>query len=146
MAEQLQLFCGKKLVSWQIISFAIYTTLLISPDIERIVGLSINLTSIMPPLHRYQRLRLLYLTPNRWNPSKFRTEDYAKSYTDEGYLQAAQVALCKYPYDKIYSILGLCSPLACTIMHPNYDWPVQRLYSQVVKSFAEGIGSLDLLV
>lgn len=53
--------------------------------------------------------------------------------------------MCTFPHDKIYSILGLCSPLASTIMHPNYSQPVQKIYSQVVKYFAEGIGSLDLL-
>jgi hypothetical protein len=48
-------------------------------------------------------------------------EAFSPSYVEEGYLRASQLALCRFPHDKIYSILGLCSPLASTIIHPNYS-------------------------
>jgi hypothetical protein len=145
MAKQLQLFCGKKSISWQIISLAIFTAMRMTYDIEQIIDLSTNPPSKVPPLHHHHRTRLSFLVWNRLNRSTSDSELLSTSIFEEGYLMASQLALCKFPHDKIYAILGLCSPLASTIMHPNYSQPVQKLYSQVVKSFAEGIGSLDLL-
>lgn len=138
MAKQLQLFCGEKSSSGHIISVVIYVVTQVNLS-------STKLISIVRPLHRHHRHRLLFLVWNRLNRS---TSDatFPPSYIQEGYLGASQLAFCKFPHDKIYSILGLCSPLASNVMHPNYSHPVQRVYSQVVKSFAKGIRSLDLLV
>jgi hypothetical protein len=146
MAKQLQLLCGKKSIAWQIISVAIFTTVPISFKTVQIINFSTNPHSTLPPLHRHQRKRLWYLVTNRLQRLTSDTRVYSLSDIEEGYLKACQLALCKFPHDKIYSILGLCSPLASTVMHPDYAQPVQKVYSQVVKLFAEGIGSLDILV
>jgi hypothetical protein len=139
MAKQLQLFCGEKSSSWHIISVVIYVAMQVGP-------LSTKLLSKVPLVHHDQRQRLSSLVSNRLNRLTFDAEFFSPSFVKEGYLTASQAALCKFPHDTIYSIHGLCSPLDSTMMHPNYSQPVQKVHSQVVKYFAEGIGSLDLLV
>jgi hypothetical protein len=141
MAKQLQLFCGKKSISRQIINVAIYATMQLP-----FVDPPINLFLTVFPVHHHQRQRLSYLIWNRLNRLTSDAEVYSSSHIQEGYLRASQLASCKLPHDKIYSILGLYSPLASNIIHPSYSQPVQKVYTQAVKYFAEGIESLNLPV
>jgi len=52
---------------------------------------------------------------------------------------------CRFPHDKIYSILGLLNPAFQKVIQPSYGLDIIDLYKTVVKAYVEISGRLDLI-
>jgi hypothetical protein len=52
---------------------------------------------------------------------------------------------CRFPHDKIYSILGLLNPTLQNAIQPSYTIDVTTLYKAVVKAYVESSGRLELI-
>lgn len=52
---------------------------------------------------------------------------------------------CRFPHDKIYSILGLLNPTFQNAIQPSYTIDITTLYKAVVKAYVESSGRLDLI-
>jgi hypothetical protein len=155
MAREIIIVCGTKSTKWGPIEAAMKIVLSTSTQIRGLINSS-------GPIRDQQTLFPVDdRNPHRWPPHHnlsllglYNGRHYMKndfcgapfSQTMERWLELIHVRLCKYPHDKIYSLLGIApESFARLISDPDYTQKVTNIYKQAVRAFIHGTGSLNIL-
>lgn len=146
VAKQVLICCGKLNIPWSVMSLAISVC---RATYHSVLGLDITVET---PSGVYQ-----YDWPGHFVESSFdivarrgmrlendpRTSPHPEALST--WLSGNRHRSCRFPHDKIYSILGLLNPAFQNTIQPSYGLDIIDLYKAVVKAYVDISGRLDLI-
>jgi hypothetical protein len=147
MSKKATFVCGPHSMSWPVLKIVVQVVRETSNEVEQLINSTFEGHLLRPYKFSDQAQFHAFSIHAAYHFKRFMdTNRMPPSRAILFFLEASQKRLCKFPHDKIYSILGILpSEVYSAMPKPDYGQSIHQVYQQIAQAYVNFTRSLDII-